>query len=313
MKLSVVSPVYNEEAGISEFLLELNTALLTISKKHPNVHCKIVLVDDGSTDSSVQIIKNMKIGTTIQLVELSRNFGHQNALWAGLEAVEGDSYVIALDSDLQDPPKELIRIVQEFVSGQEIVLMRRESRKDSLTKKFFAKAFYSIQLRMTQGRLISNVGDFFGLNPNALRALLSHHEQVKYVRGLISELGFKRTILDYDRQARTAGITHYKPVQMLSLAIASLSGFSITPLIWTVAMSFLGFVLGSLIILYIVYLKFFSVVVLPAGWAFATIVILFMSIFQMIILAIMSLYMARVIQEQKERPNYIVARTWNNV
>jgi glycosyltransferase involved in cell wall biosynthesis len=310
MQIEIVSPVYNEQACITQFLLEIESTFKSINLKNPEIKLRLILIDDGSTDNSVNIIKNSKIEVPLLLLELARNYGHQNALWAGLENVGKDSYAIVLDSDLQDPPTEISRIVEEFVLGNEIVLMRRETRKDSPSKKLFAKLFYKIQWYMTQGSILSNVGDFFGISPIARQALLAHHEKIKYIRGLVAQLGFKRIVLDYHRQARVAGITHYKPAQMISLAIASLTGFSTAPLIWTVGLSLIGFCLGVVIIFYILYLKFLTTLLLPAGWAFATIVLLVMSIFQMIVLAILSLYIARVIQEQKDRPIFFVARSW---
>jgi glycosyltransferase involved in cell wall biosynthesis len=312
MKIEIISPVFNEEQGIEAFVSELNKAIDLMISKRSEMDFSILLVDDGSTDNSIQNILAAPSSVPIKVLQLSRNFGHQNALWAGLECADSRSHVIVLDSDLQDPPKEIEKIVDSFYMGSEVVLMRRASRKDTRTKKVLAKIFYLLQKRLTKGALLSNVGDFFGLNPSARHALLSHGENIKYIRGLIAQLGFKRAVIDYHRMARNEGITHYTPRKMASLAAASLTGFSTAPLMWSVGFSILGFLLGFSIILYIMYLKFLTSISLPIGWAFSTIVILAMSIFQMIILSIISLYLARIIQEQKNRPLYIVSKIWSH-
>ncbi len=306
LKLDIVAPVYNEEKVIGIFLKELSSQLSLIRNKHPELDVRVILVDDGSTDGTVEQIINHPTNVQISLLRLSRNFGHQNAVWAGMESVRISSYCIVMDSDLQDPPKLISNILDAFLLKHPVVLMQRISRTDSKVKVIFAKLFYEIQHRMGSKNSTRNVGDFFGLAPIALAALLRHKEQVKYIRGLVGDLGFNRALIPYERMARAKGATHYTVPKMFSLAIAGITGFSIQPLIWVVYLALFGGVLGISLIGYVLYLRLAGNYMLAPGWAFSTISATFLSSLILIALAIISIYLARIIQELKGRPIYIL-------
>ena len=305
--VSIVCPVFNEEEGISFFLSECNTVLNEITSMFPSIDFEFVLVDDGSTDGTCTTIESVTLNWPIHFIRFSRNFGHQSAVWAGLEMANEKNYVIVMDSDMQDDPKNLVAIVKQFFNGAEIVLMQRVSREDSLGKKFFAHFFYKVQQRLAGGKTIPNVGDFFGMSPQVRTALLQHKEQVKYIRGLIPSLGFRQVLLPYDRAARKHGSTHYTLSKMVGLAISGITGFSIKPLLWILYSAFLGAFVAVFFAFYVFWIKFFSHLETAPGWAFLSISSLFLAALQLISLAVMSIYISRIMEEVKARPPYIIS------
>jgi glycosyltransferase involved in cell wall biosynthesis len=309
LRLDIVSPVFNEEESVSLFIQELSAQLESAKQKHKGLEPRIILVDDGSNDGTLKAILQEISSIEISIIKLSRNFGHQNAVWAGLESVRESSYCIVMDSDLQDPPKLILEIIEAFLQGNEVVLMQRISRQDSKIKKVFAGAFYELQHRLSSKNVARNVGDFFGLSPIALSALLEHTEKVKYIRGLVGDLGFRRAIVPYERMARSRGVTHYTIPKMFSLAIAGITGFSIKPLLWVVYLALFGGLVGMFLATYVIYLKTFSNGNLAPGWAFATVSATILSTITLFSLAIIAIYLARIIQELKNRPIYLVDRS----
>lgn len=306
IRIDIVSPVYNEEEGISAFLEELEkiVAPLLIDRNNQR-DIEILLVNDGSTDRTLGNLTSRKYKIPMKVLSLSRNFGHPAAVWAGIECSRENAYVVVIDSDLQDHPRELLRIFNEFARGAEVVMMERRTRKGSLLKRGMAQLFHRLQRSLAGQSTLENVGDFFGLAPNAKLALLSHRESVKYLRGLVAQLGFDRTILQYDREARPAGRTHYTFPKMLAMALSGLTGFSVSPLLWVSYAASFGVVLGTTLIGYVFFLKIFSHQELPIGWASSTIASMTMSIFTLLSLAIVAVYLARVVQELKARPVYL--------
>jgi glycosyltransferase involved in cell wall biosynthesis len=312
MKLDIICPVFNEEEVVGEFLRELAYSVSKLTELK-NVDVKIHLVDDGSSDGTIAKIEQADVNLDFRILKLARNFGHQNAVWAGLESARNNSYCIVLDSDLQDPPIEILRIVEEFYQGADVVLMQRASRGDGRIKKFFANVYYKIQGNLTGGSTVKNVGDFFGLSPRALSALLTHQESIKYIRGLVAEIGFRRSVLEYKRQRRRHGYTHYTISKMFSLAVAGITGFSVRPLLWVVYGSVFGTSLGLIFISYVLLLKLRMSDDLTPGWAFAVISSTLFSVIILSALSVISVYLARVIQELKNRPVYIIDEQGNRL
>jgi glycosyltransferase involved in cell wall biosynthesis len=313
MKIDLLLPVYDESEVILEFCHELDQVLrhlVTQGETKTNLEndIEVIFVDDGSKDDSIGLISNYKFSVPVSLISFSRNYGHQSAVWAGLEKSRDGASVIVMDCDLQDPPSELSRIVHELQRGGEIILMQRESRKDGLVKKMFASIFYFLQNKLANSETVPNVGDFYGLSSQAKNALLLHTESVKYIRGLVSQLGFRVVVLNYDRHQRRAGVSKYSVSKMFSLALASLTGFSIQPLIWVVYSAVVGIVVGLSLSLYVIYLKLFTTTQLSAGWAFASVSTITLSVLTLLSLAVVSLYLGRVLQEIKKRPLYLIAR-----
>jgi glycosyltransferase involved in cell wall biosynthesis len=305
MKLEIICPVFNEESVIATFLTELSLAINQISSPEP-LEIGVILVDDGSSDATVKTIKTRDFGINVKLICLTRNFGHQNAVWAGLESVEKDSFCIVMDSDLQDPPSEIHKIINGFNNGYEVVLMQRKSRKDKFVKAQMAKIYYKIHENLSDGSATKNVGDFFGLSPRALGALLQHKESIKYIRGLVSQIGFRKLVITYERQQRRSGYTHYTVSKMFGLAIAGITGFSIKPLIWVVKWSIFGVIIGLSFCVYVVVLKISDNQELTPGWTFAVASSTLFSVMILMSLSVISIYLARIVQELKNRPVYII-------
>lgn len=211
-----------------------------------------------------------------------------------------------MDSDLQDSPSEITRIATEFREGFDCIFMRRASREDGFFKKLFAKTYYKLMSSLSSSSHMDNVGDFYGLSPRAVNSLLQNSERIKYIRGLVSQLGFKVTTIEYDRNARYAGKTNYTITKMFSLAIAGVTGFSITPLLWTVYFAAIGSIISVGLILYVLWLKLFSHFEIQPGWAFLSVGTLLMSTFSLTSLATISLYLGRIIQEVKQRPLFYI-------
>lgn len=305
MKVDIVAPVYNEEDVIGLFLVELDQVINRSTIENKAISFELILVDDGSTDNTTKRILSYNGNLTIRLISLSRNFGHQNAVWAGIESVRDGAYCIVMDSDLQDPPILIREIVESFSGGTDVVLMQRRSRQDSFSKRFFATMFYSIYKKLSGEHSEKNVGDFFGLSPVARRSLLMHREYIKYLRGLVGQIGYNKKIIPYDRQSRASGYTHYTVRKMFGLAVAGVTGFSIQPLIWVVYLSAIGGVIGFNLILYVLYLKTFTNADIAPGWAFSIVSATFLSIVTLLSLSILAIYIARIVQELKNRPVYL--------
>jgi dolichol-phosphate mannosyltransferase len=306
MRINIIAPVFNEEGSISYFIDEVFRIIEILERSNKGHILRLTLVDDGSHDRTLSVTESHPYFNRIQLIKLSRNFGHQNAVWAGLESTKECEFAIVLDSDLQDPPAMLINIAEAFQENYDVVLMQRVSRQEKFLKRKTASMFYYLQSKLGSKNQIRNVGDFFGLSPRALAALLSHKERVKYIRGLVSEIGFNRVLIPYERLARTRGITHYTIPKMFSLALAMLTGFSVQPLILIVCLALAGALLGISLVFYIIYIKLQNQAEFAPGWAFATIISTGLSSLTLIALAIISIYLARIMQELKNRPSYII-------
>ena len=299
----MVCPVYNEELGIKKFLEVLSSSLIPLSSIHD---FQILLVNDGSTDETVKVIQNCQSPFKINVVNLSRNFGHQAAVWCGLNECRIDSFSIVMDADLQDPPSLIGELSGLINESADVILMKRRSRIDSVWKRTFAVLFYFIQHVLTDGTLKKNVGDFFCLSPRARQTLLQYTESVKFIRGLITEIGFEPVFIEFDRKKREIGKTHYTIKQMFMLALSSITGFTIKPLILVVYGALFGSLLSIVTIFYVLYLNFISDTTLQPGWSFLAISLLWLSALILISLATLSLYLARAIQELKNRPIFTI-------
>jgi dolichol-phosphate mannosyltransferase len=295
--------MYNEEEGILHFIEEMGAMSQTFNKE--NIEFDLLLVDDGSSDETLDIVKNSNATLPIAFLELSRNFGHQAAVWAGIENSNSESFIVVMDADLQDHPREILRIVEAFQDGADVVLMRRRTRKDRFWKKQFASVYYRLQSKIIGNRNFRNIGDFYGISPRAKLSLLQYQEEVKYIRGIVACLGYNQRIIEYDRLDRFAGKTHYSPGKMFTLAVAGITGFSVQPLIWVVYFALGGSGISFIGAIYVIYLKLDNSIKLQPGWAFLSVSLLLLFSLVLISLASISLYLARVVQESKKRPVYI--------
>jgi len=304
MEITIVVPAYNEEAVIQTFLIELDRIHTLGSAEGLEIDC--LIVNDGSTDKTYEKVKDLDLNLKINVLNLSKNFGHQAAVWAGLERVRVDNFVIVIDADLQDPPSEILNIASEFRAKKDVVFMQRLSRKDGFFKTFFASTYYALNSWLSDISFANNIADFYGLSPRARIALLQNKESVKYIRGLLLSLGFNQSIIGYHRNQRFAGYTHYSIKKMFFLALSGITGFSIKPLIWVAYFACIGSIISFVMALYVLFIRLSSNLNLPPGWAFLSISLMMLSTMILLGLAVISLYIARLIQEIKRRPIYFV-------
>jgi dolichol-phosphate mannosyltransferase len=301
--LSVVAPVYNEEGTIEEFYSRVLAAL-------EGVNFELVLVDDGSSDSSGVILDRLaESDPRVRLVLLSRNFGHQTALTAGLDHARGDA-VVMLDADLQDPPELIPRMLDHWRGGCDVVYAVRERREgESRFKLSTAKWFYKLFDKLAQVELEHNSGDFRLLDRKPLDALLAMRERNRFLRGMTVWVGYTQAAVSYRRDPRYAGETKYTLSKMLKFSLDAISSFSHRPLQLATLLGFLISTLAFIAIPVVVVLRL-SGSYLP-GFGSITIAILLLGGIQLIAIGIIGEYVGRIYDEVKGRPLYLVRATRN--
>ena len=301
IQLSVVVPCYNEQ----EVILACHDALTqTLSRVMSNF--EIVYVNDGSQDGTIGILRSLHDwDERVKVVDLSRNFGHQIAVSAGLAYADGSAVAI-IDADLQDPPELLLKMLEIRNSGYEIVYGVRRARKgENWFKLLTAKWFYRILNRLSDTQIPLDCGDFRLLDRCAVDALLRMGEQHRLLRGMWSWIGFRQYALEYDRAPRAAGETKYPLRKMLSLALDGILSFSVAPLRMVSAMGICAALLSGLGILYALVLRLFTRVWVP-GWTLLFIAMMFLGGMQMLSIGVAGEYIGRIYTEVKGRPLYLV-------
>jgi len=307
MELSVIIPIYNEEGNIAKLFSRLHQVILKLNLKE----VEYIFINDGSKDRSLELIKELaQREPTVKYINLSRNFGHQIAVSAGLDNSKGDAVVI-IDADLQDPPELIEDLYRKLLNGNEVVYAKRRSRQgEGPMKKLTAKLFYRILRNVTSINIPVDTGDFRIIDRKIVDVLKNMPEQQKFLRGQISWIGFNQTYVEYDRDERTAGKTGYTYKKMIRLALDGITSFSNFPLkIVTVA----GFVVSGIsffMILYALYSRFISKDYQP-GWASLMITVLFIGGIQLIGIGIIGEYISRMSANIRKRPLYVVRE--NNI
>lgn len=299
--ISVVVPVYNEEGTVAELHRRLTAALAPMGRY------EIVLVDDGSGDGTWRIARELAgSDPRVRLVRLSRNFGHQIALSAGLEHARGDA-VISMDGDLQDPPELIADLVDRWRGGSDVVFAIRQQREgETWFKLATASAFYKLINRVSSVEIPEQAGDFRLLSRRALDALLAMPERARFLRGMSSWIGFEQASVPYARDARYAGETKYPLRRMLHFAADAVTSFSATPIRLVAALGFASVALCLLALAWTLYVRLFTDETV-AGWTSVIVVVLFLGGVQLLSLGIIGQYVGRIFDEVKERPLYFVA------
>jgi dolichol-phosphate mannosyltransferase len=296
--LSVVAPVYNEEATIDEFYGRVCAAL-------DGLEFELVLVDDGSSDDSPAMLERLSDNDPrVRVVYLSRNFGHQTALTAGLDHARGDA-VVMLDADLQDPPELIPKMLDHWRTGCDVVYAVREQREgESRFKLATARWFYRLFDKLAQVELQHNSGDFRLLDRRALDALLSMRERNRFLRGMTVWVGYTQAAVPYRRDPRYAGETKYTLGRMLRFSLDAISSFSHRPLQLA---TLLGFVISTLAFIAVPVVVVLRVLgsYLP-GFSSITIAVLLLGGIQLIAIGIIGEYVGRIYDEVKGRPLYLV-------
>ena len=268
---------------------------------------ELIYVDDGSTDTTPSILRALQQQDShVRVIRFSRNFGHQIAITAGLEHAAG-SAVVVIDADLQDPPEVIVEFLKKWEEGHEVVYgVRTERDGESAFKLWTAKIFYRLINRLSDTRIPLDTGDFRLLDRKVVDALLSMPERDRYVRGMISWLGFSQCAVPYHRAARTAGVTKFSVWRMLHFATDGVVSFSILPLRLATWTGFLASGVALLGIIAVVLEKYLHVTGLVQGWSSTVIAVLFMGGVQLVCLGIIGEYVGRAYGEVKGRPLYIV-------
>jgi dolichol-phosphate mannosyltransferase len=300
-KYSIVVPVYNEEESFADLVKRLSEVMDLLDGP-----AEVVLVDDGSRDSSYQLmLEANREDPRFKVLRLSRNFGHQVAITAGMDVASGQA-VIVMDADLQDPPHVILEMAEKWQEGYEVVYAVRERREgETMFKKTTATLFYSLLRRMADIEQPVDVGDFRLVDRKALDAFLQMREHNRYVRGMFSWIGFRQAAVPYTRASRQAGRTKYPLGKMLRLASDGFVGFSTAPLRLAIiagvvlAIGAIGY--GAVAIA----LKLAGLPYVP-GYASLLVAITFLSGVQLIVIGMVGQYVARTYDEARGRPLYLV-------
>jgi dolichol-phosphate mannosyltransferase len=266
---------------------------------------EVICVDDGSTDQTFTVLSHHKLVFPKRLLRLSRNFGHQAALLAGLEQAKGE-FVVTMDGDLQHPPELIVTMLEAHQSGVDIVLTSRsDTQQHSLFKKLTTTLFYAVLSFLAGKNFVANTSDFRSLNRKALTALLAMPERRKFLRGMVEWIGFSTLVLPYQPQSRAAGESKYSLLKMLKLAFDGITSFSTLPLYFAAGFSCLLFAGAVLYALYVLFVRFVAGNVV-SGWASVLFILLIIGGFLSLFLAVIGMYLAAIYDEVKQRPTYIV-------
>ncbi|OYT73940.1 MAG: glycosyltransferase [Chloracidobacterium sp. CP2_5A] len=299
--LSIVAPCYNEADALTAFHTALAAALAPLPYA-----AEIIYVDDGSTDATPQVLAALRArDARVKTLVFSRNFGHQAALLAGLDAAQGDA-VVTLDSDLQHPPALIPELIRAWERGADIVYtIRRETADASLSKRLTSRAFYWLLNRVSDTPIIPGAADFRLMNRAAADSFCSLRETHRFNRGLVSWLGFRTAAIEFDAPARFAGESKYAFARMLRFAVHGLVSFSVWPLRATML---LGFGMAGFAALYIIYalFAFFVLAWTVPGWTSTLISVLLIGGVQLLSLGIVGEYVGKIYEEVKGRPLYVV-------
>jgi dolichol-phosphate mannosyltransferase len=299
--LSVVLPVHNERDNIDALIERL---ILVLERTCAGSY-EVIFVDDGSFDGSAELLDALNSrDPRVKAIHFSRNFGHQAALQAGLDQSAGRA-VVLMDSDLQDPPEVLERLIEHWRQGYEVVYAQRRKRKESLAKRAAYAIFYRSMKAISAVDIPLDAGDFCLLDRRVVDTLVSLRERNRFLRGLRSWVGFRQTGIEYERDSRHAGNPKYTLRKLVSLAVSGYVGFSAMPLRAAAWLGFISAGLGFFIAVWSIATHLLHVPS-PRGWASTLAVILFIGGIQLVMLGIIGEYLSRVYDEVRQRPLYIV-------
>ncbi len=308
--LTIVIPCYNEEAVIEKTAEKIKNIIKTlISNDEIAKNSYILFIDDGSFDSTWNIICRLNEENTLfKGIKLSRNFGHQSALLAGLSYVKDNcDCCISIDADLQDEVDTIFEMVKEFKKGSEIVYgVRKKRKKDSFFKRFSAEFFYSFMQKIGVN-IVHNHADYRLMSSKALNLLDNFQEVNIFLRGIVNLIGLKTSICYYDRKERFAGESKYPLKKMLAFAIDGITSFSITPLRIVSTIGFIVFFISVFMSLHVFYQTVFKGNTVQ-GWASIVIPVWFLGGIQLISIGLLGEYIGKIYNEVKKRPRFIIEK-----
>jgi glycosyltransferase involved in cell wall biosynthesis len=305
--ISVVAPVFNEHSTLPELHRRLTEVLAPLGPY------EIVLVDDGSIDGSWDTLLELAARDShLRLLRLSRNFGHQAALSAGLDAARGEAIVL-MDADLQDPPELIPQLVAKWREGFDVVYAIRGAREGEPRLRLASiSVFYRLLYRITATEIPQNVGDFRLLSRRAADAITAMPERARFLRGMTSWIGFRQTGVQYTREARYAGESKYPARKLIRLALDGITSFSTAPIKLVTALGFALVVFCVGVLAWTLYVRFFTSHH-PQGWTSVIAVVLLLGGVQLLSLGVIGQYVARIFDETKQRPLYLVDEVVENV
>jgi glycosyltransferase involved in cell wall biosynthesis len=305
MKLiSIVVPCYNEQEVFDETFKRLTETFSQLDAAKYTY--EIIFVNDGSKDNTLQLIREAtQKDRRVRGINFSRNFGHQIAITAGLDNCKGDAAVV-IDADLQDPPSVILEMINKWEEGFDVVFgKRRERAGESTFKLITAKWFYRFINRLSDVDIPLDTGDFRLMDRKALDQFLSMRESYRFVRGMVSWIGYNQTSVEYDREVRFAGSTKYPLKKMIRLASDAILSFSTTPLKVASFVGFITSIAAFIGIIYSLYVRLFTNDFVE-GWTFLMISILLIGGIILLVLGIIGEYIGRIYGEIKQRPLYII-------
>ncbi|MAM12769.1 MAG: glycosyltransferase [Rhizobiaceae bacterium] len=305
--LDVVIPCYNEEENLPHTIPVLNDFLKNLLSREDLglERFRIILVDDGSSDRTWSQIEAFTQSAGASGVKLSRNYGHQNAMLAGLSIADAD-VVLTIDSDLQDDINAISEMLKAYQAGADLALGVRRSRgEDRFFKKNTARGYYAL-MRLMGAQIVPDHADFRLMSQKALKALLAHEETNLFLRGIIPNLGFKSQIIEYDRQSREHGETKYTLKKMLSLAVNGVTSFSAAPLRFVAALGISVFLISMLLAFWFLMERLFIADSTVPGWASIVLPLLWLGGLQIFCMGIIGEYVGKIYLEVKRRPRFII-------
>jgi glycosyltransferase involved in cell wall biosynthesis len=305
--VSYVFPIYNESGNIDLLYKTMAELIKPVTK----YDFEIIFINDGSRDDSLdKLIAVQHKDDRVSVINFSRNYGHQLAVTAGLDHASGDA-VIIMDSDMQDPPRVSLELLKKWEEGYDVVYAQRRTRKDTFFKKLTAQWFYIILQKIADIHIPRDTGDFRLMDHKVVDALNSYREHNRFLRGMVSHLGFNQTAVLFDRDERHAGETNYPLKKMLKLASDGIIGFSSAPLKLITKVGYSFSALSFLGIIYAIAMKLFRPDITVPGWTLMTIAILFIGGVQMVMLGVVGSYVGRIYTEVQNRPLYLIANIYS--
>jgi len=300
-ELSLVVPVYNEEETVGLFVSTIEKLLKPITSCY-----EYIFVNDGSRDGTFAVLKELcKENDRIKIIDLSRNFGKELAITAGLDYASGDA-AIPIDCDFQDPPELIVEMYHKWKEGADVVLARRIDRtSDSVIKRLTSSFFYKLIDKIADIEIPNNVGDFRLIDRKVIDVIKQYPERARFMKGIFASVGFKQVTVDYTRPKRSAGVTSLGYLRLYKLAIEGIVSFTSIPLkLWSyvgASVSIFSFIYGG----YLIVRTLFWGGDVP-GYASIMVVLLFMSGLILLSLGVIGEYLSRIFIEVKQRPSYIV-------
>jgi glycosyltransferase involved in cell wall biosynthesis len=303
MKIGIVIPAYNEEDNLRELFSRLQSTAL----HKPEYQWTFYFVNDGSKDSTLAVLKELSAQhNSVVVINLSRNFGHQAAVSAGLENIADEDYIGIIDADLQDPPEVFIEMIKALEAGNDLAYGKRLKRdRENFFKLITANIFYKVIRKLTKTDIPDNTGDFRLFNRKVLKEVNKLKEHHKFLRGLFAWVGFKSIPILYNRDVRHSGITKYPFLQMISFAVDAICAFSIIPLRLLNLFGAIFIFTGMTGIIFILYQFLMNQQYIPGSSAIISLLLLISGL-NFLCLGIIGEYLGKIFEQVKQRPSYIV-------